>query len=111
MKSIKKRILKNSGKIHPHELLPSKTQSNQEMEEGELHLEKPRKSGRRSNKEVREEAVSKEKAQGKQQSIEISMNISNHRGGNKGSDLPAPDNRASSTPRNEFSLLELQGLW
>jgi hypothetical protein len=68
------------------------------MEEGELHLEKPRKSGCRSNKEVREEAASKEKAQGKQQSIESSMNNSNRRGGNKGSDLLILGSWASSTP-------------
>jgi hypothetical protein len=80
--------LQEHGEIPPHEIFPSKSQSNQEMDEGELHLEKPRKYGRRSNKEVREEATSKEKAQGKQQSIESSMYTSSRRGGNKGTDLP-----------------------
>jgi hypothetical protein len=50
------------------------------MDEGEIHLEKPRKFGHRSNKEVKEEVASKEKAQGKQQSIETSMHTSRCRG-------------------------------
>jgi hypothetical protein len=65
----------------------------------------------RSNKEVREEATSKEKAQGKQQSIEISMNTSTRRGGNKG--LISRFMAVGPPPPlvNEFPLLELQGLW
>jgi hypothetical protein len=68
------------------------------MEEGELQPEKPRKFKHRSNKEVREEAWSKEKALGKHHSIESSMYTSTHRAGNKGSNLPIYGIEASSTP-------------
>jgi len=75
-----------------------KSQPNQDVEEGELPPDKPKNFGRRSNKEVREEMTSKEKAQGKQLSIENSMHTSTRKGGTKGADLPTHGSRASSTP-------------
>jgi hypothetical protein len=82
------------GNAAPH----SHTQHTQEKEEGEIPPEKPRKSGRRTNKEVREEATTKEKAQGKQQTIENTIYTSTRKAGTRGMDHSAYGSRASSTP-------------
>jgi hypothetical protein len=62
-------------------------------------MEKPQKYVRRTNKDLREEVKNKEKAQGKQQSIESSMvNIGKRRGG-KGLYPPILNGQTSSNSR------------
>jgi hypothetical protein len=73
-------------------------QYNQEKEEGEIPPEKPRKSGRRTNKEVREEATAKEKAQGKQQTIEHTIYTSTRKAGTRGMEHSVHGSRAPSNP-------------
>jgi hypothetical protein len=74
------------------------TQYNQEKEEGEIPPEKPRKSGRRTNKEVKEETTAKEKAQGKQQTIEHSIYTSTRKEGTRGLEHSVHGSRAPSNP-------------
>jgi hypothetical protein len=61
------------------------------------HQRSLRKLGRRTNKEVREEAATKEKAQGKQQTIEHTIYTSTRKAGTRGMEHSAYDNRAPST--------------
>jgi hypothetical protein len=70
----------------------------QEREEGELPPEKPKKTGRRSNKEAREEAAAKEKAQGRQQSIEHNIHMSTRKMGAKGMEHSGPGSRVPPNP-------------
>jgi hypothetical protein len=57
-----------------------------DIEEGEIIIEKTKNQGRRTNKDVREDNANKEKALGKQYSIEISLNNAGKRGGSRGAD-------------------------
>jgi hypothetical protein len=67
------------------------------MEEGEIITEKIRKSGRRTNKDVREYFANKEKSLGKQHSIESSLNNAGKKGGSRGADHPVSSGQNPSS--------------
>ena len=65
------------------ERIPLKGSSQEEVEEGEIPWEKTRKSGRISHRDVEQETTNKENYEGKQHSIESSLNNMGRKGGNK----------------------------
>jgi hypothetical protein len=66
-------VVQEAEKIVYMEINPSKGTSRQEVDEGEITMEKIRIFGRHTNKYVREDVANKKKDLGKQHSIEISL--------------------------------------
>jgi hypothetical protein len=85
--------------LEPLEGIKTKGTTQFDIEEGETIIEKTRKSGRHTNKDVREDTANKEKVLGKQHSIERSLNNEGKRGGSRGAYLLIPTRQASSNHR------------